>query len=69
MHHYNLEKKMESMVCKHSIWSAKSRFKTTVNVRKVMATIFCNIQSIFTFSELCIMIYVRMTNKMHTFSH
>ena len=42
-----------------SIWSAKSRFKTTVNVRKVMATIFCNIQNIFTFSELCVCVCVR----------
>lgn len=37
---------MESMVCKHSTWPAKSRFKTTVNVRKVTATILCNIKSI-----------------------
>jgi len=52
MHHYNLEKKMESMVRKLSIWPANSRFKTNVNVRKEMVTIFCNIQTIFTFSEL-----------------
>jgi hypothetical protein len=38
--------KMESMVCKPFTWPAKSRFKTTVNVRKVKATILCNIRSI-----------------------
>jgi hypothetical protein len=45
-YHNNLKMKMESMVCKHSTWPAKNKFKATVKVGKVMTTISLGIQSI-----------------------
>jgi hypothetical protein len=41
--HYSLWMKMQTMVWKHSTLPAKKKFKATVDMGKVIATIFWNI--------------------------
>jgi hypothetical protein len=43
LHHYSLWTKMQTMVWNHSTYSANNRFKATVGIWKVIATINLNI--------------------------